>query len=169
MCRIIPVYNIVPPSLPLSSPPSLSPPLPPQSSAEDVSQFDRKFTELTPIDSPVETNIISESANLIFQGFTYVAPSLVEEIEKVEAQSFRPRARYVHVLMRDEGRKKEASTVKQTTRQSNTAPPRRSLFLCMSVWLFIWVLVVLLATLALTIVSYYLILMVQNSDNCIIV
>ena len=34
----------------------------------------------------------------------------------------------VHVLMRDaEGRKKEASKVKQTTRQSNTAHPRQSL------------------------------------------
>ena len=37
----------------------------------------------------------------------------------------------VHVLMRDEkeGRKKETSKVKQTTRQSNTAHPRQSLFL----------------------------------------
>ena len=35
---------------------------------------------------------------------------------------------YIHVLMR-EGRKKEASKVKQTTRQSNTAHPRQSLFL----------------------------------------
>ena len=35
---------------------------------------------------------------------------------------------YIHVLMRDE-RKKEASKVKQTTRQSNTAHPRQSLFL----------------------------------------
>ena len=38
---------------------------------------------------------------------------------------------HVHVLMRDEleGRKKEASKAKQTTRQSNTAHPRQSLFL----------------------------------------
>ena len=36
----------------------------------------------------------------------------------------------MHVLMRDEkGRKKEASKVKQTTRQRNTAYPRQSLFL----------------------------------------
>ena len=36
----------------------------------------------------------------------------------------------IHVLMRDEkGRKKEASKVKQTARQSNTAHPRQSLFL----------------------------------------
>ena len=34
---------------------------------------------------------------------------------------------YMHVSMRDaEGRKKEASKVKQTTRQSNTAHPRQS-------------------------------------------
>ena len=31
---------------------------------------------------------------------------------------------HVHVLMRDEGRKKEASKVKQTTSQSNTARPQ---------------------------------------------
>ena len=31
--------------------------------------------------------------------------------------------------MRDERRKKEASKIKQTTRQSNTAHPRQSLFL----------------------------------------
>ena len=36
----------------------------------------------------------------------------------------------VHVLMRDEKEgRKEASKVKQTTRQSNTAHPRQSLFL----------------------------------------
>ena len=38
---------------------------------------------------------------------------------------------HIHVLMRDEkeGRKKEASKVKQTTKQRNTAHPRQSLFL----------------------------------------
>ena len=37
---------------------------------------------------------------------------------------------YIYMLMRDEeGRKKEASKIKQTTRQSNTAHPRQSLFL----------------------------------------
>ena len=36
---------------------------------------------------------------------------------------------YMYMLMRDEeGRKKEASKVKQTTRQNNTAHPRKSLF-----------------------------------------
>ena len=49
---------------------------------EVVSQLDRKFTELTPIDSPVDVNI-SESADLNFQGFSYVAPSLVEDSVKI--------------------------------------------------------------------------------------
>lgn len=48
---------------------------------EDVSQFDSKFTELTPVDTPVDSKI-SDSASLTFQGFSYVAPSLVaEELE----------------------------------------------------------------------------------------
>ena len=38
----------------------------PQRSAEDVSQFDSRFTAQTPIDSPVDIRI-SESANLNFQ------------------------------------------------------------------------------------------------------
>ena len=38
----------------------------PQKSAEDVSQFDSRFTAQTPIDSPVDFRI-SESANLNFQ------------------------------------------------------------------------------------------------------
>ena len=36
---------------------------------------------------------------------------------------------YMHVREMKEGRKKEASKVKQTTRQSNTAHPRQLLFL----------------------------------------
>ena len=48
----------------------------------------------------------------------------------------------VHVLMRDaEGRKKEASKVKQTTRQSNTVHPKQSFLSCLhvhsAIWLFI--------------------------------
>ena len=58
---------------------------------EDVSQFDSKFTKLTPIDSPVESKI-SDSANLNFQGFTYIAPSLVAELDASPPQ-FRPRTR----------------------------------------------------------------------------
>ncbi|XP_059488168.1 ribosomal protein S6 kinase beta-1 [Neocloeon triangulifer] len=51
------------------------------SSDDDVSQFDTKFTKQTPIDSPDESTL-SESANLVFQGFTYVAPSVLEEMYK---------------------------------------------------------------------------------------
>ena len=48
---------------------------------EDASQFDSKFTELTPVDTPVDSKI-SVSANLNFEGFSYVAPSLIaEELE----------------------------------------------------------------------------------------
>uniref|UniRef100_A0A1B6LZ33 Ribosomal protein S6 kinase n=1 Tax=Graphocephala atropunctata TaxID=36148 RepID=A0A1B6LZ33_9HEMI len=46
-------------------------------SPDDVSQFDTKFTKQTPIDSPDES-MLSESANLVFQGFTYIAPSVLE-------------------------------------------------------------------------------------------
>ncbi|XP_023310898.1 ribosomal protein S6 kinase beta-1-like [Anoplophora glabripennis] len=60
----------------------LDPPFKPSlSSDDDVSQFDTKFTKQTPVDSPDESTL-SESANLIFQGFTYIAPSVLEEIYK---------------------------------------------------------------------------------------
>ncbi|GLH14637.1 Serine/threonine-protein kinase Warts, partial [Gryllus bimaculatus] len=60
----------------------LEPPFKPcLSSDDDVSQFDTKFTKQTPIDSPDESTL-SESANLVFQGFTYVAPSVLEEMYK---------------------------------------------------------------------------------------
>ncbi len=36
-----------------------------QSSEDDVSQFDTKFTRLTPVDSPDES-MLSESANRVF-------------------------------------------------------------------------------------------------------
>lgn len=48
-------------------------------SDDDVSQFDTKFTGMTPVDSPDET-ILSDSANQVFDGFTYVAPSILNEI-----------------------------------------------------------------------------------------
>jgi p70 ribosomal S6 kinase len=58
---------------------------------EDVSQFDPKFTQLAPIDSPVDTSI-SESADLNFQGFSYVAPSLLAEELESQALRHRPRS-----------------------------------------------------------------------------
>ncbi|XP_077995171.1 ribosomal protein S6 kinase beta-1-like [Glandiceps talaboti] len=48
---------------------------------EDVSQFDTKFTKQTPVDSPDDT-MLSASQNQVFQGFTYVAPSVLECINK---------------------------------------------------------------------------------------
>lgn len=48
---------------------------------EDVSQFDSKFTKQTPVDSP-DDSMLSESANQIFLGFTYVAPSVLESMHQ---------------------------------------------------------------------------------------
>ncbi|XP_068186786.1 ribosomal protein S6 kinase beta-1-like isoform X2 [Antennarius striatus] len=50
-------------------------------SADDVSQFDSKFTSQTPVDSP-DDSALSESANQVFLGFTYVAPSVLENIKE---------------------------------------------------------------------------------------
>ncbi|GBP81161.1 hypothetical protein EVAR_25087_1 [Eumeta japonica] len=76
----------------------LEPPIKPKlTSEDDVSQFDTRFTLQTPIDSPDESTL-SESANLMFQGFTYVAPSVMDEIHKprvITARSpRRPRAHH---------------------------------------------------------------------------
>ena len=72
-----------------------------------MSQFDSNFTRQTPVDSPCGASL-SESVNLVFQvnplslylmtysypalllqGFTYVAPSVLEEMQK---NDFRPRS-----------------------------------------------------------------------------
>ncbi|XP_075445765.1 ribosomal protein S6 kinase beta-1 isoform X4 [Ascaphus truei] len=59
-------------------------------SEEDVSQFDSKFTRQTPVDSPDDATL-SESANQVFVGFTYVAPSVLESVK--EKFSFEPKIR----------------------------------------------------------------------------
>ncbi|XP_071946289.1 ribosomal protein S6 kinase beta-1-like [Antedon mediterranea] len=60
----------------------LEPPIKPAlTSEDDVSQFDTKFTREIPVDSP-DDSALSESANKIFQGFTYVAPSVLECLQK---------------------------------------------------------------------------------------
>ncbi|CAF1085362.1 unnamed protein product [Rotaria sp. Silwood1] len=51
-------------------------------SDDDVSQFDTKFTKQTPVDSP-DDNMLSESANQVFLGFTYVAPSIIEDMSRL--------------------------------------------------------------------------------------
>ncbi|KAM3854811.1 ribosomal protein S6 kinase beta-1 isoform 2-T2 [Vipera latastei] len=61
-----------------------------QQSEEDVSQFDAKFTRQTPVDSP-DDSTLSESANQVFLGFTYVAPSVLESVK--EKFSFEPKIR----------------------------------------------------------------------------
>ena len=50
-------------------------------SDDDTSLFDTRFTKQTPIDSPDES-ILSESANMAFLGFTYVAPSVLEDLHR---------------------------------------------------------------------------------------
>lgn len=58
----------------------LKPPFKPKlSSEEDVSQFDKSFTGTAPVDSPVDCTL-SESADELFEGFTYIAPSILEEM-----------------------------------------------------------------------------------------
>merc|ERR1711962_794119 len=71
----------------------VEPPFRPQvTSEEDVSQFDTKFTQMTPLDSP-DDSMLSESANLVFQGFTYVAPSVLDSMSDMQRSSeFRPRS-----------------------------------------------------------------------------
>uniref|UniRef100_UPI00358ED4CD ribosomal protein S6 kinase beta-1-like isoform X2 n=1 Tax=Myxine glutinosa TaxID=7769 RepID=UPI00358ED4CD len=59
-------------------------------SEDDASQFDSKFTKLTPVDSP-EGAAISTSANEAFLGFTYVAPSVLDSLR--EPFSFQPKFR----------------------------------------------------------------------------
>jgi len=68
----------------------LTPPFEPTlTSDDDVSQFDANFTKQTPIDSPCDSTSLSESVNMVFQGFTYVAPSVLEEMQHAD---FRPRS-----------------------------------------------------------------------------
>jgi len=68
---------------------NLDPPFRPLvTGAEDVSQFDTMFTKQPPVDSPC-TSFLSDSVSQVFEGFTYVAPSVFEEMQKNE---FRPRS-----------------------------------------------------------------------------
>lgn len=60
----------------------MEPPIKPSLvSDDDTSLFDTRFTRQTPIDSPDES-LLSASANLVFLGFTYVAPSVLEDLHK---------------------------------------------------------------------------------------
>ncbi|XP_054711372.1 ribosomal protein S6 kinase beta-2-like [Uloborus diversus] len=64
---------------------------PPLTSDDDVSQFDAKFTSMPPYESPDES-FLSESQNQIFLGFTYMAPSVLDEMVHNKSRSrFSPR------------------------------------------------------------------------------
>uniref|UniRef100_A0A8D8VED7 Ribosomal protein S6 kinase n=1 Tax=Cacopsylla melanoneura TaxID=428564 RepID=A0A8D8VED7_9HEMI len=90
----------------------LEPPFKPSLTGEDdVSQFDTKFTRQTPVDSPDES-LLSESANLVFQGFTYVAPSVLEEMHHdkpriVKARSPRKETSYNYYLKPHHGQSQQ--------------------------------------------------------------
>jgi len=47
--------------------------------AEDVSLFDTKFTKQTPVDSPCNS-VLDAAVGEIFEGFSYVAPSVMEQV-----------------------------------------------------------------------------------------
>ncbi|KAK4336719.1 hypothetical protein RND71_043563 [Anisodus tanguticus] len=51
-------------------------------SDDDTSLFDTKFTKLPAIDSPDDSKL-SESMNQVFQGFTYVAPSILSDMNVI--------------------------------------------------------------------------------------
>ncbi|XP_037110650.1 ribosomal protein S6 kinase beta-2-like isoform X1 [Syngnathus acus] len=69
----------------------VEPPYKPQlQSDEDISQFDTRFTRQTPVDSPDDSSL-SQSGELTFAGFTYVAPSVLDSLK--EGFSFEPRMR----------------------------------------------------------------------------
>uniref|UniRef100_A0A1I7XJ97 non-specific serine/threonine protein kinase n=1 Tax=Heterorhabditis bacteriophora TaxID=37862 RepID=A0A1I7XJ97_HETBA len=60
----------------------LEPPFKPEiESDEDVSLFDSRFTKMTPVDSPCDTNF-SLTGDNPFVGFTYVAPSVLEQMNQ---------------------------------------------------------------------------------------
>jgi len=62
----------------------LEPPYKPNITSEDDSSlFDEKFTKMTPVDSPCDPSNMPEAMSLNpFEGFTYVAPSVLEEVNR---------------------------------------------------------------------------------------
>ena len=54
-----------------------------------MSQFDTKFTGMTPVDSPVDSSMLSTSLSNHFEGFTYVAPSILNENMDSNNSNFR--------------------------------------------------------------------------------
>lgn len=69
----------------------VEPPIKPVlTSDDDTSLFDTRFTKQPAIDSPDES-MLSESANQVFLGFTYVAPSVLEELHRPTNKPRSPR------------------------------------------------------------------------------
>ncbi|KAF8563111.1 hypothetical protein P879_11860 [Paragonimus westermani] len=60
------------------------------SSDTDVSLFDPKFTQENPVESPDEGLPISDGVNDVFQGFTYVDPSVHIDMARDPWASQRP-------------------------------------------------------------------------------
>ncbi|XP_058805393.1 ribosomal protein S6 kinase beta-1-like [Phymastichus coffea] len=86
----------------------LVPPFKPSlKSADDTSQFDEQFTATVPVDSPVES-MLSESANMIFQGFTYVAPSVLEDLYNPQKNDISRSEK--NILSTSQGRRRRRST-----------------------------------------------------------
>eukprot|EP00123_Amoebidium_parasiticum_P011290 comp20628_c1_seq2/m.26684 comp20628_c1_seq2/g.26684 ORF comp20628_c1_seq2/g.26684 comp20628_c1_seq2/m.26684 type:complete len:416 (-) comp20628_c1_seq2:18-1265(-) len=64
--------------------------------AEDVSNFDSRFTSQPPVDSPCESSLSSSQVN-IFKGFTYVASPLLDDVfSSPPLRPNRPRAADMH-------------------------------------------------------------------------
>lgn len=60
----------------------VTPPFEPKFKDEtDTSQFDIKFTRMTPIDSPINESTLNNADNTHFEGFTYVDPCVFDRFE----------------------------------------------------------------------------------------
>ncbi|PAV82654.1 hypothetical protein WR25_05871 isoform A [Diploscapter pachys] len=70
----------------------IDPPFKPEIKGEDdVSLFDTRFTKMTPVDSPCDTNFSIQGENP-FVGFTYVAPSVLEMMNQPDPRSYTRRS-----------------------------------------------------------------------------
>ncbi|KHN81582.1 Ribosomal protein S6 kinase beta-1 [Toxocara canis] len=93
---------------------------------EDASLFDTKFTKMTPVDSPCESNL-SMSVNP-FEGFTYVAPSVLEDMQRpptlVKARSPRKNCHFSPYGFTDDDSNASAGAIDEA--MDVTSTPRQS-------------------------------------------
>lgn len=102
----------------------LDPPFKPVlTSEEDASQFDSKFTKQTPVDSPCDS-VLSNSFNHVFEGFTYVAPSVLESIMNPSPQPLSHSVRRRHHMWH--GPLSPASSSNSFSPPSSHIPPAAS-------------------------------------------